>query len=140
VSVTVPDFSKEPLTLSGVVLENRTTAVRAGGEAIALLPVVPTTVRAFTAADRPAAFVRVYQGGKRPVAPVRVTARILNDQNVAVFEENATISSGSFGAARSADYSLTLPLAELSAGEHLLSIVAVADKSSSQRDVRFAIK
>jgi VWFA-related protein len=60
-SVTIPDFSKEPLALSGVVLENRTTRVRAGGEAIALLPVVPTTVREFTNADRPMAFVRLYQ-------------------------------------------------------------------------------
>jgi hypothetical protein len=84
--------------------------------------------------------VRVYQGGKRPVAPVRVTARILNEENVAVFEENSTISAGSFSAARSADYRQALPPVELRPGEYLLSIVAVADKSSSQRDVRFAIK
>lgn len=139
-SVTVPDFSKEPLALSGVVLENRATTVRAGGEAIALLPVVPTTVREFTATDRPTAFVRVYQGGKQPLASVRVTARILNEENVVVFDENSTIPAGSFSVARSADFRLALPIAELKPGEYLLSLTAAADRVSSRRDVRIAIK
>ena len=139
-SVTVPDFSKEPLALSGVVLENRSARVRAGGQAIALLPVTPTTVREFGNADRPTAFVRLYQGGKRALAPVRVTARILNEEDAAVFEETSTIPAGSFTAARSADYRLALPLTGLKPGQYLVSIVAVAEKSSSQRDVRIAIK
>lgn len=139
-SVTIPDFSKEPLALSGVALENRTGHVSAGGEAIALLPVVPTTVREFSNADRPTAFVRLYQGGKRPLAPVRVTARILNEENRASFEETSTIPPASFTAARSADYRLALPLAGLKPGGYLVSIVAAAGQSSSQRDVRIAIK
>jgi VWFA-related protein len=139
-SVTIPDFSKEPLALSGVVLEHRTAMVRAGGEAIGLLPVAPTTVREFANDDRPTAFVRLYQGGKRPLAPVRLTARILNEEDAAVFEETSTVPAESFTAARSADYRFALPLAELKPGEYLVSIVAAADKLTSQRDVRIAIK
>jgi VWFA-related protein len=139
-SVTVPDFSKEPLTLSGVVLENRSAIVLSGGEAIALLPVVPTTVREFGNADRPTAFVRLYQGGKRSLASVRVTARILNEEDHTVFEEHSTISADNFSAARSADYRVALPLAGLKPGEYLASIVAVADKLAARRDVRIALK
>jgi VWFA-related protein len=139
-SVTIPDFSKEPLALSGVVLENRMATVRAGGEALALLPVVPTTVREFANADRPTAFVRLYQGGNKPLAPVRITARILNEEDAAVFEETSTIPAGSFTAARSADYRFALPIAGLNPGEYLVSIVAVADKLTSRRDVRITIK
>jgi hypothetical protein len=139
-SVTIPDFSKEPLTLSGVVLENRVAMVLSGGEAVALLPVVPTTVREFENADRPTAFVRLYQGGKRPLMPVRITSRIVNAEDHTVFDENSTIPAASFSAVRSADYKLALPLAELKPGEYLVSIVAVADKLTARRDVRIAIK
>jgi hypothetical protein len=118
----------EPLALSGVVLENRQAMVRAGGEAIALLPVVPTTVREFTT---PIAQRHFYGF---------LTARILNDEDRVVFEENSTIPAGSFTTVRSADYRLALPLAGLKTGEYLVSIVAVAGQSSSQRDVRIAIK
>jgi VWFA-related protein len=139
-SVTIPDFSKEPIALSGVVLEHRTSMVRAGGDAIASLPVVPTSVRDFSSAERPTAFVRIYQGGKRPLAPVRVTARILNEEDRAVFEETSTIPAANFNAVRSTDYRLMLPLAGLDPGGYLLSIVAAAGPSSSQRDVRINVK
>jgi hypothetical protein len=97
-------------------------------------------VREFANDDRPTAFVRLYQGGKRPLAPVRLTARILNEEDAAVFEETSTVPAESFTAARSADYRFALPLAELKPGEYLVSIVAAADKLTSQRDVRIAIK
>ena len=140
-SVTIPDFAKEPLALSGVVVENRETAGRAAATPVAtLLPVVPTTVREFARTDRPTAFVRISQGGKSPLASVRITARIVSEEDHAVFEEHSTIPAGSFSAVRSADYRLALPLARLDPGDYLLSIAAVVDQRTSRRDVRIAIK
>jgi VWFA-related protein len=140
-SVTIPDFAKDPLALSGVVVENREAAGRASVTPIAtLLPVVPTSVREFTGTDRLTAFVRSFQGGKSPLASVRITARIVSEEDHAVFEEHSTIPAGSFSAVRSADYRLALPLARLAPGEYLLSIAAVVDQRTSRRDVRIAIK
>ena len=113
-SVTIPDFAKEPLALSGVVVENRETVGRAAATPVAtLLPVVPTTVREFARTDRPTAFVRISQGGKKPLASVRITARILSEEDHAVFEEHSTIPASNFSALRSADYRLAVPLAGL---------------------------
>ena len=140
-SVTIPDFAKDPLALSGVVVGNREAAGPAAVTPIAtLLPVVPTTVREFAGTDRATAFVRISQGGKKPLASVRITARILGEEDHAVFEEHSTIPASSFSALRSADYRFAVPLARLDPGEYLLSIAAVVDQQTSRRDVRIAIK
>ena len=140
-SVTIPDLTKEALTLSGVVLESREAVVHSAvKDGATLVPLAPTTVRDFARTDQPTAFVRVFQGGKKSLVPVRVTARIVNEEDRPVFEEHTTAAAESFGADRSADYRLTLPLAGLDPGEYLVSIAAVAGQSSVRRDVRITVK
>jgi VWFA-related protein len=140
-SVTIPDFDKEPLELSGVVIEAGTTPGAVGPSPVAsLMPIVPTTVREFAQSDRSGAFVRIYQGGKKPVVPVRLTVRMVNDTDRIEFDQSSTLGPESFGGLRSADYRFDLPLARLEPGPYLFTVEAVAGRQSVRRDVRLTIK
>lgn len=141
-SVTVPDFLKDPLALSGVVLAKIPAARPAGKHALAnLLPFTPTTVRAFSASDRVHALLRVYQGGKRDAAAVTLAARITDRADRRVYERSIILPSTAFvTAGRIAESGLTLPLAELVPGPYLLSIDATDGKATVVRHVRFAVE
>ncbi len=142
ISVTVPDFLKDPLALSGVVLAKIPAARPAGRHALAnLLPFTPTTVRSFSASDRVHALLRVYQGGKRDAAAVTLAARITDGADRRVYERSVILPSTAFvTAGRVAESGLTLPLAELVPGPYLLSIDATDGKATTVRHVRFAVE
>jgi VWFA-related protein len=138
--VTVPNFVKEPLTLSGVVLGRVSSVPSTKKDPLGdLLPLTPTTVRAFTRRNRVDAFLQIYQGGKTPV-PVHVTTRLTDQEGHTAFEQAAALGPDDFHAARSASQRIELPLARLTPGAYLLSIEAVAGKTTARRDVRFQIK
>jgi hypothetical protein len=70
--ITVPDFLKEPLSLSGVVLtESSVSSVR--GDPLTALE--PTATRVFSADNRIQAFLRVYQGGTAALSPAALRIR-----------------------------------------------------------------
>ena len=139
--VDVPDFGREDLSVSGLVLERRPPSRMATTNVLeTLIPVVPTTIRAFAQADRVTAFLRVYQGGKHELLAPTIAARIIDSGNRTVSEESARLSAVDFSSARAADYRLELPLSRLAAGEHLLTIDVAAGKRVFRRDVRFSVK
>ena len=139
--VDVPDFAKDDLSLSGVVLERSPALPVAPRDALAdLISVVPTTAREFATTDRVSAFLRVYQGGRRPLA-AQVVTRIVNDRPETVFEQTTSVDAERFDRMnRSIDYRLELPLTRLVAGEYLLTIEAMVDERRQRRDVRFALR
>jgi hypothetical protein len=134
--VTVPDFSKEPVALSGVVM---TTSSGSSLRGDAFLTLAPTTTRAFSVDDRIQTFLRVYQGGSSPPAPVAMTLRIVDEHNAAVVDRAETLPPGTFAQNRQADYSYRLPLSTLKPGEYWLSIEAAIGKRTARRDVRFSV-
>jgi len=150
--VDVPDFSKGGLSLSGAVLS--ATAASASGpkdKLASILPVVPTTRREFWSDEEVTSFVRAYQGGKEPLAPVVVTARILDGRGAEVFKASESIDPSRFSANRAADYQLKLPLAVLVEGPYLLTIEAAfgrtpdgpgrdASNRTVSRDLRFVVR
>jgi VWFA-related protein len=140
--VTVPDFAKAPLSLSGVMLTASNAPRAAPTDLFAdVVPedVVPTTRREFRAADRATAFARVYQGGSRAPAAVSVTVRIVDAADRTVAEHLQAIPPEQFGADRAADIRYTLPLTDLSPGPYLLTIETTAGEATARRDVRFEI-
>jgi VWFA-related protein len=139
--VDVPDFAKDDLSLSGVVLERSPALPVAPRDALAdLISVVPTTAREFAPTDRVSAFIRVYQGRRRPLA-AQVVTRIVNDRSETVFEQTTSVDAERFDRMnRSVDYRLELPLTRLVAGEYLLTIEALVDERRQRRDVRFALR
>ena len=140
--VTIPDFRKQRLSLSGVMI-NATPAPRSGPENVlaGVLPVIPTAERAFDTSQRVEALMRVYQGGKHPLAPVAVNAVITSESGDHVLDRRDSLAATSFGPQRAADYRLALPTATLPAGEYLLTITASADEQDVRRaDVRFTVR
>jgi len=138
--VDVPNFGKEALSLSGVVVDARPAMASAPAAASDLLAVVPRTRRAFARSDEVTVLVRAYQGKLRGLSPVTMSARIVDDTNRIVYQQTTVMQPGEFGADRAADYLLDMPLGRLTPGEHLLTIDAMAGLSQVRRTLRFTVK
>lgn len=139
VDIDVPDFAKDPLSASGLILQ-RQPAPAIRDKAIAdLVPVVPTTHRQFLASDDVAVFVRIYQGGKGKIVPVRMTARVKDERNTVASNQEAMLEVANFSEGRSADYEVSLPLEHLSPGEYLLEVDAQSGTRHATRTARFTV-
>jgi hypothetical protein len=141
--VTVPDFRKDRVSLSGIIL----SALPAPGpvapaRALAdLTPLVPMTERIFGAGDVVTAFARVYQGGNDAMAATTVTVRIVDAADKPVFEHAEPIAADRFDVkTRSADYQTRLRADGLAPGTYLLSIEAAAGRNAARRDIVFTIR
>jgi VWFA-related protein len=137
--VDIPDFSGPAVSLSGVVLNTVPTVASGGQEQIkSIIPIVPTARREFWSTDRATAFLRVYQGGKNPLVPVSIRARIADPSDHAMFDRSDTLAAAVFSAARGTDYRVEIPIAQLPPGLYLLTIEArLGEKAVARREVRF---
>lgn len=139
--VDVPDFAKEPLSLSGVVLQGDAPIAAPPRAGVAdVVPFVPTARRSFARGEKVTVAVRAYQGGRDAPAPVAVRAQILDTSGKTVFSGTATLAPEEFVAARSADFHFELPFGRLASGEFLLTIEASKGPASARRDVRFSVR
>ena len=131
----VPDFAREAVSLSGVVVARPS----AGQGAAGILS--PTTNRTFSQGPVVPAFVTIYQARGQTPQPVAIDVTIRNDADAIVFRQGATFAAARFETAtRGVDYPVTLTLATLPPGEYLLSFEARAGKATARRDVRFSIR
>ncbi|GMV21693.1 MAG: hypothetical protein AMXMBFR57_16420 [Acidimicrobiia bacterium] len=138
-TIDVPDFEREPLSLSGVAI-GRGDSRRIGGrqEIEGLLPFPPTAVRAFAPSDRVGALVRVHQGANRPAA-VTMTTSITDSMGAVLFTRADALAPTAF-ADGTAEHRFELPLTAIRPGTYLLRFVAVAGKHTAQREVRFSVR
>lgn len=140
-AIDVPDFEKESLSLSGVIVSAVPATASAGKEALAsLIPVMPTTKRTFARTDRVSAFLRIYQHAKGTLSSVRLDIRVVDDHDNANFHATETVTADRFDATRTVDHQFDLPVASFAPGPHLLTIEATAGRASARRDVRFVVK
>jgi len=142
VDVDVPDFRKDKVSLSGIVLNSAL-----GGATVAplrllrdIVPLTPTTERSFATADIVTAFLRAYQGASEKVASVPLKISIQDAVGKSVFNKTETLGPDRFSAGHAADYQFRLPLSTLKAGEYLLTFETVMGKVAAKRDVRFQVK
>ncbi len=139
--VDVPDFSQQPLALSGIVLAVSPAVLVASKDALAtLLPVVPTAKRRFARSDRVTLFVRVYQGGRRAVQPAGITVTLTDVNDHVTATMAGELPADAFAPARAADYRLDVPLDRLEPGEHLLTVAAAQGSLTARRYVRFSVQ
>ncbi len=140
-SVTVPDFEKEDVSLSGIVLGGGPVVPSVPeGTLSGLVPIVPTTERVFSSTDAVTAFCRIFQRDRRG-KPIVVTTRVATRGGTSVFEASETVSPDGFAASESADHQFPLPLGELKPGAYVLSVVAVLDKDTSvTRTIPFTVR
>ncbi len=136
--VEVPDFQREPISLSGVVLSASPGLVAGPKDRLAsLMPVVPSTVRSFRSYSRVTAFARVYQGSGPVADEVAVSARVVDGDGTTEFEWTDTLPAARFGPRRAADVLLEIPVARFKPGPHLLTIRAARGGKTTSRSSRF---
>jgi VWFA-related protein len=139
--VDVPDFAKQPLTLSGAALTVVPGLPVAPPEALAeILPIVPTAAREFARHDRVTAFLRAYEGGTTPIVPVSIAIRVIDAQDKVIVDSTETIGVDRFKDTRAADVRYQVPVAQLAPGDYLLTFEAALDATTARRDVRFRVK
>lgn len=130
--VTIPEFDNAPLSLSGVTVDV------AGHPSAAP---VPTTRRVFRRGEQVRALMQIYQGTQRtePIVSVTVRVQILDAKGTAVRDQSMPFSDKTFSNRR-ADCVMTLPVANLPAGEYLLKLEASLDRRTAGRALRFAVE
>lgn len=137
--LTVPDFFKAPLSLSGIAVSADVPIVSAPKDALAtLIPVVPTTEREFTAGTTATAFLRIYQ--KQTPLPVTMDMELRDAKDAVVATERQEIAATQFGADRSADVTWRLPLATLTPGAYLVRLIAHAGDASAERSLQMVVR
>ena len=139
--VDVPDYRREPVALSGLLLTSQPAPVSVPAGALdGLLSIVPTTRRSFTRADRATAFVRLYQGVSRAMMAGYVVAEILDDRERSVYRQETRLVPTGYGASRAVDFSVELPLDTLPPGEYVLGVEARHGNETARRDTRFSVR
>jgi hypothetical protein len=141
--VDVPDFRKDRLSMSGVVISAvPTVGPTAPPRLLAdLTGLPPTTSRTFSASDLVNAMLRVHQNTDRP-APVALKIAIQDAGGVRVVQSTETIAASQFDADRGATYQYRLPLAALTGSgrrDYLLTFEATIDRRTVRRDVAFQV-
>ena len=138
--VDVPNFNRDPLQLSGMVLSVTPVVAAAPTDAAeAFLPVVPTSRRSFSAGDAVLGFLRIYLGAGRAPSPVDLAVTITDGTDRVVTRQTQAIAAETF-VARQADCRFTIPVDTLARGEYLLTVEATQGSRAVKRHVRFSVK
>jgi len=137
--VTVPDFERNRLSASGLVLTKLPPSSATGKDPLVdLLPFTPTTLRAFGRGERVVSVVWFYQGAQQTAEAVAIAAKIVDQRDETVFERSDTAKPSVFQPTpRTAEYRLELPLADLDPGEYLLTIDGKVGPAAVSRRLRF---
>jgi hypothetical protein len=138
--VTVPNFSTEDLALSGLVLAAAPSPKSAPADRFKdLMPVVPTTRRVFTRADRASVFLRAYQQGRKTPLPVEAHVGVVDATNTRVVDQRFLLAPDDFRSSSAAIH-LPLPLSQFHPGAYLLTVSLTAGNQRVERTTRFEVR
>jgi VWFA-related protein len=138
--VDVPDFARQPLSLSGIVFAVSPAVGSAPADAFRdITPVIPTARRDIARTDHATVFLRVYQDAKAAALPTTLTARITDTADRVVFDNVSELAAGRFNN-HAADYLIEVPVERLASGEYLLTIEAAQRDRVARRGVRFTVQ
>jgi hypothetical protein len=139
--VEIPDYTKEPVMLSGVVLSSERTATDRtllGDEFLnRILGAEPTARRRFSQADTVTAFAEVYATSPAALDTVRVTGTLATADGATAKAVPATERTAEPGRA---GYTARLPLANLAPGEYVLTIEARAGDDVASRSLLLTVE
>lgn len=139
--LTVPDFGKEPLGLSGLIL----SSYAAGGiptagtipDIGAALPTPPTTARVFSAQDELAVLAEIYDNRGDQSHSVDIKATLKAEGSVSVFSNSEQRSSRELGGAKGGyGYTTRIPLKDLAAGLYVMRIEAKSSLGGTETVAR----
>ena len=143
----VPDFLKDPLSVSGLMLTSRTAAGVPTAGAIPdlgdALPAPPTTARAFSASDELVVLAEIYDNKGAQPHSVGITATLKAEGRTQVFSNSETRSSKELGGSSGGyGYTTRIPLKGLAPGLYVLTIEArstLGDSPAVSRAVQIRV-
>jgi VWFA-related protein len=143
----VPDYSKLPFSMSGLVITSLSGAslatARADEQLKAVLPVPPTAQRTFPQNDELALFAEIYDDGREPEHKVDIVTTVRSDTGTVLFmNEEERASTELQGQRGGYGYTARIPLTDLPPGPYVLRLEArsrLADHTAPSREVRFIV-
>jgi VWFA-related protein len=138
--VDVPDFRRESVSLSGMLIQAGQPASPVPGASLAdLYPVTPTARRRFARTETVTAFVREYQSVGHRFMPGYAVTEITNASDTRVYQQQQRIEPLTDGH-HPLDFRLDVPIARLEPGHYLLSFEVRHGNDTARRDVRFEVE
>ena len=146
--IEVPDFSKERLVMSGVVLSSSGSVVvptaRGDEQLKDVLPAPPTTIRQFGRDEEIDTFVEVYDNQTRTPHRVEIKTSVLADDGKVVFTTSEERRSEELGAAGGGyGHRAKIPLKEFAAGRYVLRVEAralLANGGTATRELELRVR
>jgi VWFA-related protein len=143
----VPDYSKLPFSMSGLVITSLSGAnlatARADDQLKAVLPVPPTAERTFPQNDELALFAEIYDDGRAPEHKVDILTTVRSDTGTVLFmNEEERASTELQGQRGGYGYTGRIPLTDLPPGPYVLKVEArsrLGDHTAASREVRFTV-
>jgi VWFA-related protein len=134
----VPDFRKNDLTLSGLVLNVTPSPRTAPADTFSdVMPLTPTARRTFRTTDRVTAWLRFHRPDE---ASGTVTTRLTSADNDVIAELTEVTDSAPGNDPNTSDHRIDLPIEDLTPGEYLLTVEVSAGDERQRRDVRFRVQ
>ena len=142
----VPDFSSEPLSMSGILLSSSgaqlTPTPRMVEEFKKLLPAPPTTTRGFATVESIFGYVDVYDS-LQPAHSTDITTTVTRVDGTKVFTTTEERKSSEFGGLKGGGFGaqFEVPLKEFAPGLYVLKVEAKPrlDKQPVSRELTFAV-
>jgi VWFA-related protein len=146
-SLTVPDFGRAPLALSGIVLTStsasRTVTAQADDLLHAALPAAPAALRVFPRTDAVAMYAEAYENGNGTPARVDLTTTIESaDGRVLVNGTQSRTSAEIAAAGHRAVFPAAVPIRQLEPGSYVLTVTArsgAADIAPATQRIPFSV-
>lgn len=154
-----PDFSKGPLTMSGIAISSAylshvptadETAAKKGERVTGgpsfkdVLPAPPTAAREFPHNDTLAIFAEIYDNEGSKPHKVDITASILSDGGNVMYSKSDVRSSDELhGASGGYGYATTIPFTSVAPGRYVLRVEAksrLGNEAGVSREVEFRLR
>jgi len=145
----VPDFTKDPLAMSGVAIasayESRIATVKMDEVLKAALPAAPTAQREFPRGDELALFAEVYDNDPKTPHSVDITTIVVSEDDKTVFSTNEERQSSELnGKPGGYGHSARIATKDFAPGIYLLTVQAKSragkNPPSISRTVQFRIR
>ena len=145
----VPDFSKAPLSMSGLLLTSASSShiptANQDAELKAVMPAAPSAHREFPVDDVLSLFTEVYDNQTKVAHRVSIKSSVLSDTGTVVFNNETERKSEELKGAKGGGYghTVTIPLKGLAPGRYVLRVEArtlLADGGTAMREVEFRIR
>ena len=134
--VVVPDYRREPLAMSGLLLSDEGPSADRTKSASA----VPTTRREFPPdTDLQVAF-SIYAGGRNPFQQAATELQVRSDTGETILKQSRQVELTGDERLRSADVAFAVSTRGFALGSYLLLISGTSGKAIASRHVRFSIK